>query len=172
MWWDRAQNRLQSAIEEKSFNLVQPVIIAARSIPNRHPSGLHDSSYANLLCLNAYTSKYKFTDASIHSVRLYTRGVEGKPLLLGTAPVEADGSFFVQVPGDQPLQIELLDSAGNTLKREQAWFWMRGGEQRACVGCHAGPEAAPENVVPQILLKSTTPADMTHSAPAASTGGH
>ena len=38
---------------------------------------------------------------------------------------------------------------------------MRRGEQRVCVGCHAGPETAPENAVPTILLKSTTPADLT-----------
>jgi len=41
---------------------------------------------------------------------------------------------------------------------------MRRGEQRICVGCHAGPETAPENAVPMILLKSTTPADMTGAA--------
>jgi hypothetical protein len=172
MWWDAASKSFQSASEERGFNVVQPVLIESRAVPNRHPSGLHDWSYANLLCLNAYTSKYKFAAESIHAVRLYTRGEQGKPLLLGTAPVEADGSFFVQIPGDQPLQIELLDSAGKSLKREQGWFWMRGGEQRACVGCHAGPEIAPENAVPQILLKSTTPADMTHPAAATSAGGH
>ena len=68
--------------------------------------------------------------------------------LLGTAPVERDGSFFVQVPSEQPLQIELLDDAGKTLKREAGFFWMRRGEQRVCVGCHAGPETSPENAVP------------------------
>jgi hypothetical protein len=132
-----------------------------RTVPKRHPSGLHDWPNANLLCLNAYTSKYKFAAGTIRSVRIYTRNNAGAIKLLGTAPVELDGSFFVQVPTEQPLQIELLDRSGKTLKRQAGWFWMRRGEQRACVGCHAGPETAPENVVPMILLKSTTPADMT-----------
>ena len=118
---------------------------------------------ANLLCLNAYTSKYIFAPGSIQSVRMYTRDGTGNPKLLGTAPVERDGSFFVQVPTEQALQIELLDAAGKTLKREAGFFYMRRGEQRGCVGCHAGPETAPENAVPMILLKSTTPADMTGS---------
>ena len=91
--------------------------------------------------------------------------------LLGTAKVENDGSFFVQVPGDQPLQVELLDASGKTLKREFGFFWMRGGEQRGCVGCHAGPETAPENAVPAVLLKSTTPTELTGNAQNAS-GGH
>ena len=92
---------------------------------------------------------------------LYTRDSVGAIRLLGSAPVERDGSFFVQVPTEQPLQMELLDGSGKTLKRQAGWFWMRRGEQRACVGCHAGPETAPENAAPMVLLKSTTPADMT-----------
>ena len=32
------------------------------------------------------------------------------------------------------------------------------GEQRVCVGCHAGPERSPENAAPQILQRSTKPA--------------
>ena len=153
-------------------NVIQPTLIAARQVPKRFPTALHDWSYANLLCLNSYTSKYKFGDRSIHSMRLYTRDAAGQPTLLGTAPVEPDGSFFVEVPGDRPIQIELLDREGKTLKRESGWFWMRKGEQRICVGCHAGPETAPENAVPMILLKSTTPADLTGSAPQHASGGH
>jgi hypothetical protein len=133
---------------------------------------LHDWPYANLLCLNAYTSKYKFAAGSIHSVRLYARDSTGTAKLLGTAPVERDGSFFLQVPADQPLQIELVDSSGKALKPQAGWFWMRRGEQRACVGCHAGPETAPENAVPMILLKSTTPAEMTGTSTRVSSGGH
>ena len=170
MRWKPGETSLQPVLQEPGSNVVQPVPVAERTVPNRHPSGLHDWSVGNLLCLNAYTSKYEFSPASIKSVRLYTKSASGVEIL-GTAPVEADGSFFVQVPGDQPLQIELLDGKGKTLKREAGWFWMRRGEQRACVGCHAGPETAPENAVPMALLKSTTPADMTHPA-RTSAGGH
>jgi len=170
--WKPGEGSLSSVAEEQSGNVIQPALVVGRTAPKRHPSGLHDWSYANLLCLNAYTSKYKFAAGSIHSVRLYTCDSTGNEKLLGTAPMERDGSFFLQVPADQPLQIELLDSSGKTLKRQAGWFWMRRGEQRACVGCHAGPETAPENAVPMILLKSTTPADMTGTSTRVSLGGH
>ncbi len=170
--WKPGESSLASGAEEQSANVIQPALVAARTVPKRHPSGLHDWAYANLLCLNAYTSKYKFAAGSIRSVRLYARDSTGSAKLLGEAPVERDGSFFLQVAADQPLQIELLDSSGKTLKRQAGWFWMRRGEQRACVGCHAGPEIAPENAVPMILLKSTTPADMTGASMRASSGGH
>jgi hypothetical protein len=172
MLWTPGSTALRGAVAERDSDASQPTLIVARAVPNRHPSGLHDWQNANLLCLNAYTSKYPFAAGTIHSVRIYTRDRAGNATVLGTAPVERDGSFFVQVPTEQPLQIEMLDSAGKTLKREVGFFWMRRGEQRACVGCHAGPETAPENAVPLILLKSTTPADMTGATAQSASGGH
>jgi len=172
MFWTPGSSAMRLAVPEPEADAVQPVLLAARLVPNRHPSGLHDWPNASLLCLNAYSSKYKFATGSIHSVRLYTRDAAGDAKLLGAAPVERDGSFFVQVPTEQPLQIELLDASGKSLKRESGFFWMRRGEQRACVGCHAGPETSPENAVPMILLKSTTPADMTGATAQNISGGH
>jgi len=169
--WKPGVREVEPIVVRSDVNLIQPTVLAQRTVPNHHPSGLHDWPNANLLCLNAYTSKSQFAAGSIQSVRLYTRDSDGGPRPLGTAPVEHDGSFFVHVPNDQPLQIELLDASGKTLKRESGFFWMRRGEQRVCVGCHAGPETSPENAVPMVLLKSTTPADMTGSS-AQSAGGH
>jgi hypothetical protein len=170
--WTPGDASSSSVAEEQNANVIQPSLVLDRTTPKRHPSGLHDWPNANLLCLNAYTSKYKFAAESIHSIRLYARDNEGIAKLLGTAPVEPDGSFFVQVPTEQPLQIELLDRSGKTLKRQAGWFWMRRGEQRACVGCHAGPETAPENAVPMVLLESTIPADMTGASAHVFSGGH
>jgi Hydrazine synthase alpha subunit middle domain len=169
--WDGRSNSLLPQVAAADANMVQPVLLAARTAPNQHPSGLHDWNYANLLCLDAYTSKYAFVKGSIRAMRLYTRTEAGRAKLLGSAGVEPDGSFFVKVPADQPLQIELLDGEGKTLKREQGWFWMRKGEQRICVGCHSGPERAPENAVPAVLVKSTTPVDLTGPVTAQHTGG-
>jgi len=171
MRWTPGTASLSSVVSVQNANVIQPVPIGPRITPNRHPSGLHDWPNANLLCLNAYTSKHAFAAGSIHSVRVYARGGAGTPKLLGTAPVERDGSFFVQVPTEQGLQFELLDAAGQTLEREAGFFWMRRGEQRVCVGCHAGPETAPDNAVPMILLKSTTPADMTGASTHTASGG-
>jgi hypothetical protein len=170
--WEAGAHALRLSVADANRDVIQPVIVAPRVVPKQHPSALHDTPNANLLCLNAYTSKSRFAPGSIHSARIYSLNAKNKPALLGTAPVEADGSFFVQVPTETALQIELLDSAGQTLKREAGFFWMRRGEQRVCAGCHAGPETAPENAVPMILLKSTTPADATGAKVHTASGGH
>jgi hypothetical protein len=172
--WKPGTTNLLPLISVAGKNILQPALLEARTVPNRHPSALHEWSYANVLCLNAYTSKDHLPEGSIASVRLYTRDVRGAIQVQGTAQVEKDGSFYLRVPGDQPLKIELLDGEGKTVKAEAGWFWLRGGEQRICTGCHAGPERAPENALPAVLQRSTEAADLTIStktqAPAA--GGH
>jgi Hydrazine synthase alpha subunit middle domain len=170
--WKPDEATVEPLVQENSLNLLQPVLLASRPIPNRHPSGLHDWPNANVLCLNAYTSKYHFEPGSIATVKVYTPGPSGQPRLIGSSPVETDGSFFLHVPSDQPIKFELLDASGKTLKKEAGWFWMRRGEQRICVGCHAGPERAPDNEVPKVLLKSTNPVDVTLEATHTRTGGH
>jgi Hydrazine synthase alpha subunit middle domain len=169
--WNSKTGAVETALAASDADLVQPTLIASRRVPNQHPSGLHEWSYANLLCLSAYTSKYTFAPGTIAAMKLYTTNEAGKPKLLGSSSVEPDGSFFVQVPADRPLQIELLDRQGKTLKREQGWWWMRKGEQRICVGCHTGPERAPENAVPAVLLKTTTPVDLTGAIATSHKGG-
>jgi hypothetical protein len=161
-----------SVATDANADVVQPVLQTARTVPNRHPSALHDWNYANLLCLNAYTSKYKFADGAIKSVRLYTVDSHNAEKLLGSAAVEKDGSFYLRTPADQPLKVELADGNGKILKREAGWFWLRKGEQRICVGCHAGPETAPENVVPLVLQRSVIATDLTGGNTQAVQGGH
>lgn len=138
---------------------VEPMLLAPRETPLRFPSGLHDWPGANVLCLNAYTSKTKIAPGTVSSVRLYSQN-GGTPQLLGETAVENDGSFFLHVPGDRPLRIELRSRLGAVIAAEHNWFWMRSGEQRVCVGCHAGPERAPENAVPKVLLRKDVPVPM------------
>ena len=97
---------------------------------------------------------------AVRQVRVYTKNAQGKPALLGQTAVESDGSFYIQVPADRPLRMELTDAEGKTVRREAGWFWMRPSEQRICVGCHTGPEQAPENKTPEVLLRTIVPVKM------------
>lgn len=81
----------------------------------------------------------------------------GQEQSLGEAPVEADGSFYVVVPADQPVRFEVLDHDGHILKAQKSWIWSRGGEQRACIGCHEDKALAPENHWPLALKRFDSP---------------
>ena len=122
---------------------------------------------ANLMSLDSRQSRLGDLKIAPAQVRLETLNPDGHAVVTGTAPVEADGSFFVQTPADQPIRFALLDGKGIVVRREQGWFWIRKGEQRYCTGCHTGPERTSENRVPAILLRSTTPADLTGAKPSA-----
>jgi hypothetical protein len=142
-------------------NAWQPVPVRVRPAPPYHPSGLGNREGANLLCLNSYISKSeRIPGGSVAEVRVWTLNDRGSAVAIGKAPVETDGSFFVQAPSETPLRFELLDGAGKTVAAEKGWFWARQGEQRVCVGCHAGPERAPENLSPQVLLHTQKPVPM------------
>lgn len=73
---------------------------------------------------------------------------------LGEAPVEDDGSFYVNVAGDLPFYIETLDHDGQVLQTMKAWTWVRAGDQRGCMGCHENKELGPENRVTQALRRA------------------
>ena len=171
--WKPGASNLLPLVNDAKANIVQPALVAERPVPKRFPSALHEWSYANVLCLSAYTSKDRIPEGSVAAVRLYTRDDLGTTHVQGTAQVEKDGSFYLRVPGDTPLKIELLDGLGRVVKAEAGWFWLRSGEQRICVGCHAGPERAPENASPMVLQHSTVPADLTvRKAQSPAAGGH
>lgn len=158
--WKQGSPALRTMYARAGENLVEPVLVAPRSRPKKHPSALHDWDYANLLALDARQSREGEVRGTPRSVRLVTLDGAGNVVTLGEAPVEADGSFFVQVPADKPIRFALLDASGAVLRQERGWFWARRGEQRICVGCHTGPERAAENRVPAVLLRTTTPADL------------
>ncbi len=164
--WKPGAAAMQMLLADSGQDLVEPVLVAPRTRPNRHPSGLHDWNYANLLALDVRQSRAGDLKVTPASVRLETMDAQGHAVVNGTAPVEPDGSFFARVPGDRPIRFALLDEKGAVLRQEHGWFWIRRGEQRICVGCHTGPERASENRVPGVLLKSTTPVDLTGSTKA------
>lgn len=152
--WTPGDTRLGEAL---ATNAVQPVLVRPRQRPKIHPSSLGNREGANTLCLSVYTSKLAMADHPVASVRVWAQDDRGLPVALGTAPVERDGSFFLTAPADRPVRFELLDASGKSVAAEKGWFWYRRGEQRICVGCHAGPERAADNVQPQILIRSTEP---------------
>jgi mono/diheme cytochrome c family protein len=63
--------------------------------------------------------------------------------ILGTVPVEADGSAHFRVPADTALYFQALDASGMELRRMRTYVSFQPGEARGCTGCHETRAVAP-----------------------------
>ncbi|MFV1964555.1 MAG: hypothetical protein ACC628_03970 [Pirellulaceae bacterium] len=63
--------------------------------------------------------------------------------LIGTVPIEADGSVWIEVPANTPLHFELLDLNERPLVHETAFNNVAPGEVLSCVGCHEPKATTP-----------------------------
>jgi hypothetical protein len=71
--------------------------------------------------------------------------------ILGTVPVEEDGSAHFEVPSMRPLYFIALDDEGNTVKMMNSFTTLMPGETLSCVGCHEHRTRAPRAVTANTL---------------------
>jgi hypothetical protein len=63
--------------------------------------------------------------------------------VLGTVPVEPDGSAYFRAPSGVPLFFQLLDARGLAVQTMRSLTYVQPQQTLACVGCHESREAAP-----------------------------
>lgn len=56
--------------------------------------------------------------------------------ILGTVPVEPDGSAYFELPADRPVFYVALDKDDLSCRRMQSFTSVRPGETLSCIGCH------------------------------------
>lgn len=74
--------------------------------------------------------------------RLGHANAENARLLLGTVPVEADGSAYFRAPAGKPVYFQAVDAEGRAVQSMRSAAYLQPGERRACVGCHEPPGSA------------------------------
>ena len=62
--------------------------------------------------------------------------------ILGTVPVEPDGSAYFKMPANTPISLQPLDEKGQALQLMRSWLVGQPGERVSCVGCHENQSAA------------------------------
>lgn len=56
--------------------------------------------------------------------------------VLGTVPVEEDGSAFFEAPVGKPIYFQALDEQGRAVQSMRSATYLHPGEQLTCIGCH------------------------------------
>jgi len=131
-------------------NLSDPVLIAAMETrPRILPSPVNpDNPTALLMTQDINHSMLPVHagisgDSAASKIRIST--MEGE---LAVVEAKEDGSVYLKLDADTPFRMETLNSQGEVVRGPSDWIYLRPGERRACTGCHADPELAPENFQP------------------------
>lgn len=114
-----------------------------------------DAPIATISVMNVYDSDFdwpeetKITSLRViqHIPRPWSSPVTEKPrigyaqsptgrLILGTAPVEADGSAYFEAPVGKLIYFQSLDEKGMAVQSMRSGTYVHPGEQLSCIGCH------------------------------------
>lgn len=109
------------------------------------------------LRLHAYEYAYLHT-SSDH----YAQGIQSGwdiKRLLGTVPVEEDGSAIFKIPANTPISIQPLDKDGAAVQWMRSWFTGMPGEIVSCVGCHEDQNQIP--IPKRVIASQRAPRELT-----------
>jgi len=142
--------------EEDGAALLEPIAFRKRPVPPVIPPKIKENeTTATMYVSNVYSGPglKNVPGGTVRKLRLFTYhfayyGVGGQydrvgldgpwdiKCVLGTVPVEADGSAMFKVPANMPISIQPLDSENRAVAIMRSWTTAMPGEFQSCVGCH------------------------------------
>lgn len=85
---------------------------------------------------------------------------KGARAILGTVPVEADGSAYFRLPVDIPVYFQALDETGRAVQWMRSATYVKPGEQLVCTGCHENRHTSAITVPKFPLAMQREPSDI------------
>jgi len=142
--------------------LLEPIPLASRPTPPAVPDRVDlESTEATIYLADVYEGPglEGVPRGTVKSLRVYSFhycypsmgghkhvGVESAwdvRRILGTVPVETDGSAAFTVPANTPIAVQPLDAEGRAVQLMRSWFTAMPGEVLSCVGCHESQNSSP-----------------------------
>jgi len=74
--------------------------------------------------------------------------------ILGTVPVESDGSAYFELPANRPVFYVALDENDLSCRRMQSFTCLKPGETTSCIGCHNSRNHSNANVGSALRVKA------------------
>ncbi len=95
----------------------------------------------------------------VHRPAMNWHSFEAKKIL-GTAPVEEDGSVYIEVPADTYVFFQLLDKDKKMVQTMRSGTMVKSGEVLGCIGCHDDRRTSPTlGSMPMALSKEPVQMD-------------
>jgi len=129
-----------------------------------------DSQEARMLLLNVYEGLESIPRGTVRRLRLVgvpakthptmnfpslgvTRDDPGK-VVLGTVPVEDDGSAYFRVPSGVAFFMQAIDAEGMAVQTMRSLTYLQPDQTYTCVGCHEPRNTAPPNAYPVAMRRA------------------
>ena len=87
-------------------------------------------------------------------------GEENGRAILGTVPVESDGSAFFTIPAQKPLLFQALDEDGMAYQTMRTLTYLQPGEKVSCIGCHENRRQTSSESFQQTLASGRSPSPL------------
>lgn len=120
----------------------------------RNMDGVAESEIKELLVMESLPKPINFTGGM---EPLSYGGTFTLERVLGTVPVEADGSAHFELPAMRSVFLIALDGKGRSVKRMQSFTGVQPGESLSCIGCHEPRTQAPPALSRPAPLAATRP---------------
>lgn len=138
--WSQGREAVRSTAVQPSANTGR--LVLANAYLGRNMTGVEPGDIAKLLIVESLPKPINYTGGMDP---LSYGGTFTLERVLGTVPVEADGSAYFEVPANRSLFVIALDRNDNSVKRMQSFFTVMPGETLSCIGCHEPRVQAPAN---------------------------
>ncbi len=92
--------------------------------------------------LRLFEFHYSYPQMGGH-VNVAVEGAWDVHRILGTVPVQEDGSAMFRVPANMPIALQPLDAEGKAVQLMRSWFAAMPGETLSCAGCHESQNQTP-----------------------------
>ena len=154
-YFDRFGN-LELLYRDEGISSMYPIPLEARATPPAIASALDKTlgDEGEFLLTDVRTSHFPMpADRPITALRVFQvlpksrTHVANKPrigfanaesarMLLGTVPVEPDGSAYFRAPARKPLYFQAIDADGRAVQSMRSVTYLQPGERQGCIGCH------------------------------------
>ena len=156
-------DNLTLVAESEGDGLTAPILLEKRPVPPAIPSkikpgqkeatvfiqdiyqgeGTDGVPRGTIKALRVFAYEYAYILApSDHDAQGIQSGWDIKRVL-GTVPVEADGSALFTIPANTPVSLQPLDEHGAAVQWMRSWLTGMPGEIVSCIGCHENQNTIP-----------------------------
>ena len=176
-----AFGNLELLHRDPAISSCYPIALRPRPRPHALPDQLarDEDEAGRFLLLNVYDGLKGIPRGAVKRLRIVavpaktqpqmnspslgaTRDDPGK-CVLGTVPVEPDGSAHFRVPGGVLIFFQALDSDGMAVQTMRGGTYVQPGQTIACIGCHEQRSLAPANA--HARAASLAPSPLTPGPP-------